>query len=185
MGYPIIFETKIVNLPDGRLLHLSLSGCNNDNEGRDRHEFHGKIYSKEEWNAYIKSFLNDNEDTYEGFDLKIGNRYCRWKDYAKHLSTMQKRAMTWEELKELHSCYALTYDGIIVYLKDGSEKFYAAGSEATEAFNLMQNKAILYTSYRRVRRDLHDINSIVKELEEQTHMEFFVSRRKKELKMNS
>lgn len=34
MGYSIIFQTKIVKLSDGRILHLDRSGCNNDTEGR-------------------------------------------------------------------------------------------------------------------------------------------------------
>lgn len=34
MGYSIIFQTKIVKLSDGRILHLDRRGCNNDTEGR-------------------------------------------------------------------------------------------------------------------------------------------------------
>lgn len=33
MGHPIIFKTKFVNLSDGRIMHLSLQGCNNDTGG--------------------------------------------------------------------------------------------------------------------------------------------------------
>lgn len=46
MGYPIIFKTKIVNLSDGRILHLNRSGCNNDTEGRRNDEWNGKIYER-------------------------------------------------------------------------------------------------------------------------------------------
>ena len=49
MGYPIIFKTKIVNLSDGRILHLNRSGCNNYTEGRRNDEWNGKIYTKEEF----------------------------------------------------------------------------------------------------------------------------------------
>ena len=44
MSYSIIFETKIVKLSDGRLLHLDLSGCNNDTSGRSRDDWNGKRF---------------------------------------------------------------------------------------------------------------------------------------------
>ena len=47
MSYSIIFETKIVKLSDGRLLHLDLSGCNNDTSGRSRDDWNGKIYTED------------------------------------------------------------------------------------------------------------------------------------------
>ena len=46
MSYSIIFETKIIKLSDGRLLHLNLSGCNNDDAGRSRDDWNGKIYTE-------------------------------------------------------------------------------------------------------------------------------------------
>ena len=39
MSYSIIFETKIVKLSDGRIIHFDRSGCNNDNVGRNKNEF--------------------------------------------------------------------------------------------------------------------------------------------------
>lgn len=43
MSYSIIFKTKIVKLSDGRILHLSLRGCNNDTEGRSSDDWRGKV----------------------------------------------------------------------------------------------------------------------------------------------
>ena len=83
MSYSIIFETKIINLPDGRILHLELSGCNNDDKGRDRHDFCGKIYTTEEWERNISGW--ESKESFGGFDLKIGSRYCDWRDYGRHL----------------------------------------------------------------------------------------------------
>lgn len=42
MGYSITFKTKIINLSDGRILHLDLSGCNNDTECRHNDDWQGK-----------------------------------------------------------------------------------------------------------------------------------------------
>ena len=100
MGYSIVFETKIINLKDGRLLHLDLSGCNNDTSGRDRGDFVGNIYTKDEFIKYAEHFKNDSTTIKEnnGFDLKIGSRYVNYFDYGEHLLRMMKRAKTWEEL---------------------------------------------------------------------------------------
>lgn len=100
MSYSIIFETKIINLKDGRLLHLDLSGCNNDTSGRDRGDFVGKIHTKEEFVKYAESFKKNSEPAKDdnGFDLKIGSRYVNYFDYGEHLLRMLKRAKTWKEL---------------------------------------------------------------------------------------
>lgn len=42
MSYSIIFKTKTVKLSNGRILHLSLQGCNNDTEGRSPDDWRGK-----------------------------------------------------------------------------------------------------------------------------------------------
>ena len=55
MGYSIIFQTKIVKLSDGRILHLDRSGCNNDTEGRRPDDWTGKIYTPEAFVTYPKT----------------------------------------------------------------------------------------------------------------------------------
>ncbi len=56
MGYSIIFETYIVKLPDGRIIHFDRSGCNNDNMGRKQNEFTGKIYNVDDFIKYAEKF---------------------------------------------------------------------------------------------------------------------------------
>ena len=101
MGYNIIFKTKIVNLSDGRILHLDLSGCNNDTEGRDNDNWKGKVYTKEDFVKYAEEFKINSKPSKEseGFDLKIGSRYCTYYDYGTHLLRMMKRAVSFDELK--------------------------------------------------------------------------------------
>ena len=113
MGYSIIFETKVILLKNGDVLHLSLSGCNNDEEGRDRNQFVGTRYTKEDWLNFIEKYekMPKMED---GFDLKIGNRYCQMQDYGKHLRTMYNRATTLEELQKTRTVYAYVVDGYLV-----------------------------------------------------------------------
>lgn len=100
MGYSIIFKTKIVNLSDGRVLHLSLQGCNNDGEGRKDDDWRGKIYTKEDFIKFAEGLKADSKPAKEpeGFDLKIGSRYCTYYDYGMHLLRMMKKAATYDEL---------------------------------------------------------------------------------------
>ena len=116
MSYSIIFETKIVKLEDGRLLHLDLSGCNNDNVGRSRDDWNGKIYTEDDFIKYAEGFMKDSQPSKEcnGFDLKIRSKYVTWYDYGKHLLRMMKKAVTLEELR--HSGKYVSFNRI-----DGTE----------------------------------------------------------------
>lgn len=118
IGYSIIFKTKIVCLSDGRILHLSLSGCNNDTEGRKDDDWVGKIYTKEEFLEYAEGFTTDSKPSKDscGFDLKIGSRYCTYYDYGMHLLRMLKRAISFDELT--HSGKYVSFskiDGVTVF----------------------------------------------------------------------
>ena len=97
MGYSIIFETKIVKLDDGRIIHFNRSGCNNDDAGRRKDEFTAKIYANEEdFIKYASKFMKESEPYKVSgeFDLKIGNRFCSMYDYGEHLIRMCRRALT-------------------------------------------------------------------------------------------
>ncbi len=103
MSYSIVFETKIVKLSNGRFLHLNLSGCNNDDAGRSRGDWNGKIYTEDAFIKYAEGFMADSKPSKEtnDFDLKIRSKYCTYYDYGKHLLRMMKRAVTFEELNHL------------------------------------------------------------------------------------
>lgn len=118
MSYSIVFETKIVKLSDGRLLHLDLSGCSNDNVGRSRDDWKGKIYTEDAFIKYAEGFMEDSKPAKESgdFDLKIGSRYCTWYDYGKHLLRMMKKSVTLDELK--HSGKYVSFD-----IADGATVF--------------------------------------------------------------
>lgn len=112
MSYSIIFKTKVLKLSDGRLLHLSLQGCNNDTEGRRDDDWRGKIYTKTKFVEYAENFMKDSKPIKEsdGFDLKIGSRYCTWYDYGKHLLRMMDRATSFQDF--IHSGRYITFERI-------------------------------------------------------------------------
>lgn len=99
MSYSIIFETIIVKLADGRVMHLDRSGCNNDNAGRQRNDFTAKIYTVEDFIAKAESY-KANHLPYaisQEFEMKILGRPATLYDYGEHLLRMLRRAKTWEE----------------------------------------------------------------------------------------
>lgn len=123
MGYSIIFKTKIVNLSDGRILHLDLSGCNNDTEGRNNADWKGRIYTKEDFIKYAEGFKSGSKPAKESedFDLKICNRYCTLYDYGTHLLRMMKKAVSFDELKHCEQYVSFNrIDGVTV-IEDGKE----------------------------------------------------------------
>lgn len=126
MGYTMIFETKIVKLENGDLIHFSLSGCNNDTAGRSRNDFRAKIYTPEEWEEHIRYF--EDLDSY-GFDLKIYGKERSYADYGKHLRRMTKRAMTFDELVSSRRFYGSVYDGITFYPENGDAVEYSANDD--------------------------------------------------------
>ena len=101
MSYIIIFETKIVKLPDGRIIHFDRSGCNNDDAGRKKDEFCGKIYTEAEFIAKSNKFKQGSKpykaNEPQNWDLKIGSRYATYYDYGEHLLRMFKRALPYED----------------------------------------------------------------------------------------
>lgn len=136
MGYSIIFETKIVLLSDGRILHLSRSGCNNDTAGRKRCEFVGKVYTREEFEKGARSFMeNSAPHTEEApcFDLKIGSRIASYYDYGEHLLRMLKRAKPYSEFLKERYFFAEMCVGIeiiepvmqTVSLREFDDKYHA------------------------------------------------------------
>ena len=112
MSYSIIFQTKIVNLPDGRIIHFSRNGCNNDDCGRDKngYEFTGKIYNKKDFIQYAENFKVDSAPYKESgnFELKIGSRCASCYDYGEHLLRMMKRAENYSDFIKKH-CFRSMY----------------------------------------------------------------------------
>ncbi len=172
MSYSIIRETKICRLADGRIIHFSLDGCNNDDAGRDRHDFRGKIYSAEEWEKEISRWENSEGNNWS---LKIGSKYSTWHDYGKHLRTMTKRAMSMGELLADRHLYGRVYDGITYFPESGEPVNYPPGKEETDIVY-----GIWYGKVKGFYRGRHHIvdteEDIVNALEKKLPVNFYIGK---------
>lgn len=178
MSYSIIFETKVVKLSDGRLLHLSLSGCNNDTEGRSRDEFHGRIFTVEEFIQYSENFKSESKPMKESdnFDLKIGSKYCTMYDYGEHLLRMMKRANTFTEFTQKRAFYGIVSDGCEVLFEGITLHFTAKEWEKEWHKYLYSGKKC------RVKSIVHQIateQEIIESIQNEESVRFFVGKMKK------
>jgi hypothetical protein len=176
MSHSIIFETKFVKLSDGRLLHLDRSGCNNDTSGRSLSDFIGKIYTNEKLRDYTESFMKGGKPSkeYRG-ELKIGNRYCSYYDYGEHLLRMSKRAISYDDFCSERRFRANRYDGVELY---EPERKTLTPKEFENYFydSIYSGKRI---SYRRILTTLNNETEIIKSLENNQPVEFYVGKKYK------
>lgn len=180
MSYPIIFETKIIKLSDGRILHCSLQGCNNDTCGRDREDFICKIYTKEEFEKLIESYKKDSQPykISNVFDLKIGSRTCSIYDYGKHLETMLKRAKTLEELNKERIYYMRVLNSVEIIERKEDGKFNRIELNAEE-WKTEENKyEYRYDCYVTFHTDtIREESEIVKTLENKLYYHFYIGKK--------
>jgi len=176
MSYSIIFETKVVKLSDGRLLHLDLSGCNNDNSGRNRGEFTGKIYTVEDFVKKAEKFKENSKpiNKSEDFDLKIGSKFSTMYDYGEHLLRMMKRAVTWDELAAERYCSGTVFDGVILY-ENGKEALLAPDEWERICYDFLYGKR--KSSIRRLTHSIDKEDEIIEALKYKKTMNFYISRK--------
>lgn len=169
MSYSIVFQTKIVRLPDGRIIHFDRRGCNNDDAGRNRREFNAKIYTEDSFIKYAEGFKKDSKPAKEidGWDLKIGSRYATWYDYGTHLLRMLKRAENWEDFVRNHTFRASYCKGIEL-LKPEHKAI------TCEEFEKLFYQLANFT-YKRIMEYLYKLEDIVGLLEENKPMEFYIN----------
>lgn len=179
MSYDIVFETKIVRLKNGKILHLSLKGCNNDNCGRTRDDFIGELYNTEkDFIEYANSFKEDNKSFKEtnSFELKIGSRYCTFYDYGEHLLRMLKRATTWDELKKHRiSCYAEIFKGVEFNEKGKEPRILSPEEWDKIAYSVMYGK--IQGSWHYILDYAYTEEKIIQSLENGDSMRFCISKK--------
>ena len=171
MSYTIIFDTKFIKLQDGRLLHLDRSGCNNDTAGRDLSDYTGKIYTEYELKKHVESFMGLEKS--DDWQLKILGRGATYYDYGSHLLRMAKRAMTYDEFKNERYFSANKYDGVEIL---GSERKVLSGKEFSDKFyDLMDSNQGV--RYRRLFTKLSNEDEIVRSLDEEDAVSFYVGKK--------
>lgn len=175
MGYTIIFETKIIKLSDGRILHLDRSGCNNDTEGRDKTEFSGKIYDYDDFVNYVNKFLQ-MEKPEEGWELKIGSKCCTYYDYGTHLMRMLKRAIDIKDFINERHFFGRRIDGMEVRFENELD----IKTISLDQFEKLWHDNVTM-SYRRKIVNIHTEEEIIKALEQKIPVEFYVGKRIKKI----
>ena len=176
MGYSIIFETKIVILPDGRIIHFDRSGCNNDNAGRKKGEFTGKIYSKDEFVKYAEHYKKKSKPykEYDGWDLKIRSRCATYFDYGEHLLRMLKRAKSYGEFVNQYYFQARYCKAIQLIKPEEKEMTLEEFDKAY--YDLLYNGGL---SYYTIMEYPESMEEIVKCLEDNKPMEFYIDKYQK------
>lgn len=175
MGYSIVFETKIVLLSDGRLIHFSRDGCNNDDSGRRRDEFTAKIYTLAEFEQGARGFMKNSAPHTEEkpcFDLKIGSRVASYYDYGAHLLRMLKRAKPYNEFIRERNVSAQYCTGIEI---EKPRHQIVSCREFEDTWRDLLHKHG-HVSYSRIMEypDIRDESAIVKLIEKNTPMSFYI-----------
>ena len=174
MSYSIIFKTIIATLPDGSIIHFSRQGCKNDNAGREETEFRGKFYTAEQWEAEVSRW-ETMERRYDGFDLKIGSRYCEWADYGKHLRRMTGRAKPLSAMIGERYVSGTVYDGIRYFPEEGDPVDYPPGKEADNVFyDLLYGRK--KGGYRDLTHSIRTEEEIEQALRNKEHVEFYIGK---------
>lgn len=176
MGYSIIFETKIVKMEDGRIIHFDRSGCNNDNEGRKKNEFTGRVYNESDFVKFAENFKKNSKPfkNTDIWDLKIGNRCATMYDYGDHLLRMLKRAKRIEDFLKEYYFWAYHFKGI--ELLSPEHKEITDKREIDKIFydSIYTNNGI---RYRRMVDYPKDINVIIGLIENNEPITFSITKK--------
>lgn len=180
MSYSIIFETKIVLLSDGRLIHFSRQGCNNDNAGRHKDEFEAQIHTREDfvhiaegYKSHSKPFSKEDGN----WDLKVGSAYATYHDYGEHLLRMLKRALPYGEFIKKYHVYATLLVG--VHVKKPIDRMMTPKEFSEQFYDLLYSGNGM--TYQRLYEypDTSDERSIVDLIEKGSPIQFEILKHKK------
>ena len=178
MGYPIIFETKIVNLSDGRLIYFNRSGCNNDSEGRRQNDWNAKVYTQDEFKNYVDKFKIGSRPYKDclphEWELKIYGRMATSYDYGEHLERMQRRAMDYKDFVSEFDIKIKRYDEVELISPEIKTMSFKDFVEYTNKLPIERQLRYRITS---TRLDLSDEQGVVKEIEKGSPLEIYIGDR--------
>lgn len=173
MGYSIIFDTQIVKLSDGRLLHLDRSGCNNDTAGRSLSDYTGKIYTYEEFQKYVTSFTQNSKS--DDWELKLGSKKATYYDYGKQLARKTNNAKNFEDFNNERYFYAERFDG--VDLLEPEQKTLTPEEFSNCFYDLLYSGKPF--SYSRITTRLNTEKDIITALDNNETINFYVGKKYK------
>lgn len=172
MSYSIIFETKIVRLSDGRIIHFDRSGCNNDNCGRNKDEFKGKIYTEKDFINKAEKYMENSKPFKESgeFELKIGSRYATMYDYGEHLLRMLNRAERYNEFIKNRYVKCFYCEKIEIT----SPEYLIMPLEEFDFYNMLKKYNTF--SYRRIMKypDLENEKEIITLISDGKYLNFYI-----------
>lgn len=177
MSYSIVFETKIVRLSDGRIIHFDRSGYNNDNAGRRKDDFSAKIYTVDEFIQKAEDYKKYSKPYKETdyMDLKIGSRSATCYDYGEHLLRMLKRAKPYTDF--INSMYFRVEHLTGIQLHKPAEKFMTVEEFDKEFYKLLYSGNGL--SYSRLVEypNIRDEENLVRLIEARAPLSFEIRSR--------
>lgn len=178
MGYPMIFETKIVNLSDGRLIHFNRSGCNNDSEGRRLNDWTAKVYTQEAFKNRIESFKNGSKPYRDSqpqeCGLKIYGRMATPYDYGEHLERMQRRAYDYKDFIAEYDIRVKRHDEVDLISPERRTMTYDEFVEYTSKLPIDSQLRYHIVS---ARLDLNNEKEFVNEIESGSPLEVYIGDR--------
>lgn len=178
MSYSIIFETKIVKLYDGRIIHFNRSGCNNDNAGRSKDEFSAKIYTVDEFIKKTENYKKNSKPYKEAdcMELKIGSKYATYFDYGEHLLRMLKRAKTYTEF--INSFYFSIEHLTGIQLHEPEEKFISVVEFDRDFYKLLRSGRVSYSRLMDY-PDITDEENLIRLIESKAALQFTIKKQYK------
>ena len=181
MSYSIIFETKIVLLSDGRILHFCRSGCNNDNAGRRKDDFTASIHTKEDFLTIIEGYkshsLPYSKSEPGNWDMKIGSRYATYYDYGEHLMRMYKRALPYKEFITQYGFYCTLCTGVQLY--EPEEKIISLKEFNDNYYELLNRTGRLAYRHLKEYPDIKNEALIIQLIEDKKPINFEILKHKK------
>ena len=183
MSYSIVFQTKIVKLNDGRIVHFERSGCNNDDEGRQPNVYTAVLHeSEDDFVKAVQPYIRDGAPYSEcgRFELKIGSRNATMYDYAQHLLRMLARAETEDEFQKNHLFKATLYRGIEMTSPFRKEFYGENALEQMEGFvNAMNPIDPPVCMYRKLTTRYDKIGDCIKQIKNNEPIVFYIGPKRK------
>ena len=171
-------ETKMVNLPDGRILMLYRS-CALGETHPAKGSFKAIIWSPSELSDYIFTNMEMCPDV----PVVLRGKHVTCKDYGEYLERLKKRAVDWQKFAEEYpSMYAeetLGYKVHSVGRSDYCPPRWMGTGEFNSLWELHGGRGIIAIPDKTKTRDLEKITAFMKGKYDSENIRFILGKKKK------